>query len=199
MTVLLCLPKTVVQGLNHCERMLTLLPSLRSRNEELLAEARERCKALSQRRMPAVDMFVPIWMEPLMTVHGDTFISDVVELIGGRNVFADRPRRYPLSADLGQRKPLPPERVKERDTRYPRVTLQEVSERQPQLVLLPDEPHEFTPKDATVFEQLDIPASRHGSIHFCDGRQLMWYGLRALSGLSTLTALVDATREQHAR
>src|SRR3954463_5522308 len=44
--------------------------------------------------------FVPIWMEPLMTVNAETFIHDALALAGGENVFADRARRYPLVADL---------------------------------------------------------------------------------------------------
>ena len=37
-----------------------------------------------------------------MTIHGDTFISDMLDLCGAQNVFADRQRRYPLAADLGR-------------------------------------------------------------------------------------------------
>ena len=36
------------------------------------------------------------------------------------------------------------EKVGERDTRYPRITLEEVVQRAPQRVLLPDGPHDFT-------------------------------------------------------
>ena len=43
-------------------------------------------------------------------------------------------RRYPLAADLGRAAPLPPEKVAERDVRYPRVTLEEVIARAPELV-----------------------------------------------------------------
>ncbi len=81
-----------------------------------------------------------------MTIHGDTFISDMLGLCGASNVFADRPRRYPLAADLGKASPFPPEKVADRDVRYPRVTLEEVSPRAPELVLLPDEPHPFEAK-----------------------------------------------------
>ncbi len=80
-------------------------------------------------------------------------------------------------------------RTGSRDTRYPRVTLEEVERRRPELVLLPDEPHEFTERDAEVFRALDIPAAPDG-VRFCDGKDLMWYGLRALEGASRLSALL---------
>ncbi len=112
-------------------------------------------------------------------------------------MFADRPRRYPLRADLGLRQPLPPEAIKERDTRYPRLSIEEVAQRRPELVLLPDEPHEFSPADAAVFEALDIPA-RGGGVHFCDGRDMMWYGLRTLEGLERLNKLFEQARKRRA-
>ena len=193
--VLLSLPTTVMAGITHCERLLSLLPSLAATAADTLARAREKCTRLATVQAPAVDTFVPIWMDPLMTVAADTFISDVVALVGGRNVFANRPRRYPLGADLGRREALPAEAIEGRDTRYPRVTLDEVVARRPELVLLPDEPHTFTLRDAAVFEALDIPAAG-GGIHLCAGRALMWYGLAAIAGLDSLAALLKQARQR---
>jgi ABC-type Fe3+-hydroxamate transport system substrate-binding protein len=129
-----------------------------------------------------------------MTANGDTFLSDMLDLVGAQNIFQDRPRRYPLAADLGRAPPLPPERVAGRDTRYPRVTLEEVAARAPELILLPDEPHPFTAADAEVFRALDAPAARRGHVVHCDGKDLMWYGARAVEGIERLRALVDAAR-----
>jgi ABC-type Fe3+-hydroxamate transport system substrate-binding protein len=186
--VLISFPKTVREGLVQARRLAALLPD--EDHGELLVEAEAVWTSLSRREVEPLRCFVPIWMDPLMTVHGDTFISDVVELVGGTNVFSDRERRYPLGADLGRREPLPPDRIRGRDTRYPRVTLEEVERRRPELVLLPDEPHEFTQRDAEVFRALDIPAAAEGVV-FCDGKDLMWYGLRALEGAGRLRALLD--------
>ncbi|MCB9612162.1 MAG: ABC transporter substrate-binding protein [Sandaracinus sp.] len=142
---------------------------------------------------PPVPTFVPIWNDPWMTFDARAFASDVLELAGASNVFADRPRRYPLAADLGQRAPLPPERVEGRDTRYPRVTLEEIRDRAPQLVLLPDEPHEFTEADAQTLEALGIPRA---SIRFVSGKDLFWYGAWLLEGLPRLRASLHAESQR---
>ena len=190
--VFVSFPQTVRQGLDVARRLAQLLGvaglvEVVGLFDELEAKLTELEAAPSD----PVPTFVPIWMDPLMTVHGDTFISDVLELVGGRNVFSDRERRYPLRADLGLVPAVPtPEG---RDTRYPRVTLAEVEARAPELILLPDEPHAFTPEDAAVFEALHVPAAG-GGIHFCDGKDLMWYGLRALHGLDRLRRLLDEAR-----
>jgi ABC-type Fe3+-hydroxamate transport system substrate-binding protein len=136
--------------------------------------------------------FVPIWMDPLMTANGDTFLSDVLRLIGATNVFAERERRYPVAADVGKATPLPREEVGGRDTRYPRITLDEVTAHAPELILLPDEPHAFSEEDAQVFRGLPIPAAREGRVLHCDGKDLLWPGLRALEGLVRLRAAIAA-------
>lgn len=196
--VLVSFPRRVAQGVAHLARLVVVLGldgepgpakdviawAYRTHNE---AEARRGQRA-------PVRVFAPIWMDPLMTVHGDTFISDMLALAGAENVFEGRARRYPLAADLGKAEPLPPDRVGDRDTRYPRVSLDEVVAQQPELVLLSDEPHPFTEADAAVFRSLDIPAAKRGAIVFCDGKDLMWYGARSLEGIERLTALVDAAR-----
>ncbi len=134
----------------------------------------------------AVRAFVPIWMNPLMTISGDTYGSDMLRLAGADNVFADRQRRYPLAADLGKRGELPPELVEARDRRYPRITLGELEQRRPEIILLPDEPHAFSEEDARVLAGADTPAGRAGAVGPCDGQDLFWYGTRVLEGLPRL-------------
>jgi hypothetical protein len=75
-----------------------------------------------------------------------------------------------------------------RDTRYPRVTLDEVVERQPEVVLLPDEPHPFSDADAEVFRALDIPAARAGRVLRVDGKALCWYSPRLIDALPQVRA-----------
>jgi len=146
----------------------------------------------SMRSATPVRVFVPIWMDPLMTFDGHTFASDLLELVGAENVFADRPRRYPLAADRGAAAPLAPDRTVGRDTRYPRITLDEIVARAPELILLPSEPHVFSEADAEVFRQLPIPAARDGRIVFADGMDLFWYGTRLATSIDRLAALVRA-------
>ena len=133
-----------------------------------------------------------------MTIHGDTLISDVLRLAGAANVFADRARRYPLAADLGQAAPLTPEQTEGRDTRYPRVGWDEVVARAPELVLLPDEPHDFTEADAVRFRALDIPAAKRSdnvaAVVKVDGKDFSWYGARSLEGLTRVAAVIDRYR-----
>lgn len=61
------------------------------------AAFRERQQRLAERysQRPPLPVFYQIWHQPLMTVNGKQIISQVVELCGGRNVFAELPALAP--------------------------------------------------------------------------------------------------------
>jgi len=154
--------------------------------------------------MAPVRYFCPIWQGDArsfgawwMTFNDSTYSGDLLRICGGQNVFADRPRRYPLAADLGHAAPLPPG---EHDTRYPRLTTQEVIESQPDLILLPDEPYAF---DESHVEEVrralgSTPAVKDGRVHLVDGRLVTWHGTRMASALSDLPALFYNTPQPDA-
>ncbi len=133
-------------------------------------------------------VFVPIWLDPLMTFNGDTYANDLLRVCGAVNVFADRDRQYPLKADLGTGEAYAEDdpRVAGRDTRYPRVTLDEVVAAQPNMILLPSEPFHFTEEHISLFANLDIPAAHNHQIVLVDGSLLTWHGTRLAQALNTI-------------
>ncbi len=136
---------------------------------------------------PRVPVFVPIWRDPWMTFDARTYASDLLAHAGAENVFADRPRRFPLAADLGSREPQP---SGDRDTRYPRTSPDEIAERRPALVLLPDEPYAFGPEHAAEIDEWKLGAA----IELVSGKDLFWYGARASGALARLRAVIDRHR-----
>jgi ABC-type Fe3+-hydroxamate transport system substrate-binding protein len=190
-------PKRVADGLAHLAKLSRLfgVEGEASVKERLRAgyEALREAEAARSRVRP-LRAFLPIWMDPLMTISGETFISDALDLAGAYNVFSDRPRRYPFAADLGRAPALPPEKVGDRDTRYPRITTDEIVARAPEIVILPDEPHAFDEQDADVFRALPIPAAERGAIVLANGKDFSWYGARALEGLATTRRMIDDQR-----
>jgi len=66
---------------------------------------------------------VPIWKKPWMWCGGDTYVSNLVASVGGRNVLGDRER-------------------------YPALAIEEVLALRPDIIFLPDEPYEFSAADA---------------------------------------------------
>jgi ABC-type Fe3+-hydroxamate transport system substrate-binding protein len=143
-----------------------------------------------------VRVFVPIWESERqdrsrwwMTFNRSTYVHDVLAVCGAWNVFADRDRRYPLAADLGE---APQEAQGERDTRYPRVTSQEIVEREPELILLPSEPYAFNETDVLRMAEAlrGCPAADGGKIRTVDGSLLTWHGTRLGRALTELPALI---------
>ncbi len=177
-------PTTVAEALSLLRELADLVDAdAVARDAVRRAEdAAAAMQAMLARTTP-VRVFCPIWHDPLMTIRGDTYISDVLSLCGGENVFAGRSRRFPLSADLYGAPELPAAETADRDLRYPRVSLAEVVSAQPEVVLLPDEPHPFSEDEARAFEALDIPAARNGRVLRVDGRALSWYSPRIADAL----------------
>ncbi len=131
-------------------------------------------------------VFVPIWKDPWMTFDDRAFASDLLAVCGADNVFGGRERRYPLAADLGARTAWSEARVGERDTRYPRLTLEEAQERGPEAVLLPDEPFRFTEEDKAFFDEL-LPDA---IVSLVPGKDLFWYGTQTVRSIDRMRVLI---------
>jgi ABC-type Fe3+-hydroxamate transport system substrate-binding protein len=136
-----------------------------------------------------VKVFCPIWHEPeqgwMMAFNQETYAHDVLKHCGGDNVFANRERLYPLAADLGQANAEP---AGERDTRYPRVSLGEITAADPAVILLPSEPFKFDEEHVRqLADQLpEIKAVLDKRIHLVDGRLITWHGTRLGHALAEL-------------
>ncbi len=188
--VYVAFPKRVAEGLAHLAKLARIFGvEGDAAVKDLLKRGYDALREPPPAREP-IPTFCPIWMDPLMTINGDTFISDMLAVAGARNVFADRERLYPLAADLGRGAPASPEKTAGRDVRYPRVTEEEVIARSPELVLLPDEPHPFSEQDAAHFRALPIPPAGRDAVVRTSGKDLCWYGARSVEGIPRVRSLV---------
>jgi ABC-type Fe3+-hydroxamate transport system substrate-binding protein len=106
--------------------------------------------------------FVPIWRRPWMCLGSDTFAGDVLARLGVDHVYTDD------------------------EQRYPRVTLDDVRRRAPDVVVLPDEPYAFTVDEgAEVFGDWGIPVAH------VSGRHLTWYGPSLVEARELLARQLD--------
>jgi ABC-type Fe3+-hydroxamate transport system substrate-binding protein len=188
-------PKTVRQAMD----VLWLLVGIYgSRSAALRLETLEMtvdwAEAALGERQP-VSYFCPIWQEETsagrqwwMTFNSQTYPHDVLRLAGGNNLFAQRERRYPLGADLGTDDAQDP---LERDTRYPRLTLEEVRAADPQMILLPSEPFSFdeSHREAMLNLLSGTRAAAREQVHLLDGSLITWHGTRLGRALGMLPAL----------
>lgn len=180
--VLVSLPRRVDQGIAHLARLARILGVVDGEPARSLVR---RGYALRGANAAGPTAFIPIWMDPLMTINADTFGSDVLAHVGIANAFGDRLRLYPLAADLGK---TAPRDAAGRDVRYPRVTFAEVSARRPQLVILPDEPHAFSAADEAVIGEA-LPGAR---IVRVSGKDVFWYGAWTIDAIDRLAAQLGA-------
>jgi ABC-type Fe3+-hydroxamate transport system substrate-binding protein len=90
-----------------------------------------------------------------MVVGSDTFTGDVIARLGLVNAFGDHPERYP------------------------RVSVPDILARDPDVVVLPDEPYVFTEADGPEA----FPGHR---VALVSGRDLTWYGPSLLAARGRL-------------
>jgi ABC-type Fe3+-hydroxamate transport system substrate-binding protein len=104
--------------------------------------------------------FVATWRRPYMTLNDDTYGASVLAWCGYENVFGDEGERYP------------------------EVTLADVAARNPDLVLLPDEPYPFSERHVPEMQDA-TPGAR---VAVVDGRDLFWWGIRTPDAIERLQA-----------
>ncbi|MCG8424498.1 MAG: helical backbone metal receptor [Proteobacteria bacterium] len=197
-------PRRVADGLAHVARLARIVgvaekPDIRDlirRGHHMLGKAQRAAglaDATEVRAAPGdgrLRVFVPIWKDPLMTMSGDTFGSDMLAMAGARNIFGNRERRYPLAADLGHRPAFSADQIGDRDTRYPRISTDELIARAPEAVLLPDEPYSFDQTDVDHYCTHNTPAARRGAVRLVSGKDLFWYGARSMEALPRLRRVI---------
>ncbi len=134
--------------------------------DDILQRA-ERVRA-SAAGAPEVSYAYLIWRAPWMTINDDTFISALLSLAGGRNVFGSAL------------------------TRYPTVTLDTLRAASPDVLLLSSEPFPFSALHAAELAgALGIDVGR---VVLCDGELLSWHGSRTPAGIDYAESLVAAQR-----
>jgi ABC-type Fe3+-hydroxamate transport system substrate-binding protein len=101
-----------------------------------------------------VSAFVPIWRRPWMALGTPTYGADLLARFGVMSIFSE-------------------------EGPYPTVELDDVRERQPDVVLAPSEPYPFKSRHRQELETV-------APTHFVDGKDLFWWGERTRHALVRL-------------
>lgn len=103
-----------------------------------------------------------IWKEPWMAAGSDTFIDDMLQRSGFKNIFSDR-------------------------SRYPEIKPALLRKLNPEYILLSTEPYPFSEIHQKVLRE-EIPKSR---IEVVDGEMFSWYGSRLLRSAGYFRNLIE--------
>jgi ABC-type Fe3+-hydroxamate transport system substrate-binding protein len=109
--------------------------------------------------------FCPIWRNPWMTFLRTTYIGDVLETVGLENIFGDEARE----GDFFE------------------IDVDEALARNPEIIVLPDEPYVFGRKHG---EELHARGAK-AQIFYVDGKDLCWYGPRIARALTRLLKITE--------
>jgi len=110
-----------------------------------------------------------VWKEPYRTISEQTYIYNLLSAAGlSPLAFPQLPSRYPE---------LPPEVIAESGA---------------ELVIFPDEPHNFTYSDIQEFSEQfpELPAVANHALFKVDGATLCWYGYRTTYALDYIASFM---------
>jgi iron complex transport system substrate-binding protein len=109
-----------------------------------------------------------IWHNPWMVAGRETYIADMIRVLGGEHLPA-------LNAE-----------------RYFAVDPVEVAALAPDIMLFPDEPYRFTERDLQFWRTnfAGIPAVSERRLRLCDGQDLCWFGARIPEALQRLAPVM---------
>lgn len=108
----------------------------------------------------ALRAWVPIWRRPWMSINGDTYGSSVLKSCGVENVLAGEPLRYPT------------------------VSLEQVADLGPDVVLAPTEPYSFQERHLSELAAV-------APVVEVDGKDLFWWGTRTPAAIARIFGLVS--------
>lgn len=188
-------PKTVTDAIQDLWQLDSLFPDTIARERLHLLEKAYEWAQFSIVDIPPLRYFCPIWEGVSeagdrwwMTFNQDTYPADLLKGLGGANIFADRKRHFPLESDLQNQ---PGEEPGERDTRYPRVGLEEVLRADPEVILLPTEPYAYgNDRMEDVYSAFTgTSACKMGRVIVVEGSLLFWPGTQLGKVLSEIPDL----------
>lgn len=137
-----------------------LLKSIKTGITELEQDARQR---------PELSAIYLIWENPVMTVGGNNYIDSVMSKAGLQNLMSNR-----ISGQEIQR--------------YPEITIEEVKQLMPDLLLLSSEPFPFSERHIEKYAML-LPGIR---IEQVDGEMFSWYGSSMLKAIPYLRSKLNS-------
>ncbi|HEY4229098.1 MAG TPA: helical backbone metal receptor [Thermoanaerobaculia bacterium] len=158
------LPKTVAEVPETIRRWGRLLGTP-DEAEPLAARIEEAAAGLSRERGNGSFRYAYwIWKDPWMTVSDDTYVADLLSLVGGENVYGAETVRYPTTT---------PSEALTRDAR---------------VQIFASEPYPFSEE-----KHAELAARLFGTTSdrvFVDGDDFCWHGVRTLEGLKAVRSLI---------
>jgi ABC-type Fe3+-hydroxamate transport system substrate-binding protein len=149
---------TEPKSVDDVASLIATLAAIHARDGSLLLAQLDAARFTAQ----PFTFLCPIWQKPWMWCGGDTYVSNLVESIGGRNLFRDRER-------------------------YPTMDLDCALALEPDVLFLPDEPYAFTEEDASLIRE----SSNARVIGPFPGHLFTWHGTRTILGLRMLATTLS--------
>ena len=149
-----------------------LLTDTRSKASEIIENIKKGFSTLNEQLQQQVSKtcLYLIWKDPYMSVGRDTFIHDMMLRCKLKNVMAN-------------------------ETRYPNISIEQIKQLAPQIILLSSEPYPFKEKHIAELQSY-LPET---TILLTDGEMFSWYGSRLQHSPAYFCGLWDTINSSSTR
>jgi ABC-type Fe3+-hydroxamate transport system substrate-binding protein len=151
-----------MSDINTFEEALVMIESIASithtieKGTQIIEKIRHEFELLPSLSPNKKRMAYFIWNKPMMVAGADTFINNMLEKLGFKNVFANGLMSNQFSY------------------RYPQITSAELIEAAPEVIYLSSEPFPFKEKHIEQYKAI----CSNAEIKIVDGEMFSWYGSR---------------------
>jgi ABC-type Fe3+-hydroxamate transport system substrate-binding protein len=170
---LVTFPRTVAEGIAMVKELAEVFAK-EAVGEVIVEEIRAGAAQLKQRPFRYLCF---IWKAPYMTISNDTFIHDMLSLIGGVNAAENFSKQQ----------------------RYFNLDALQIAEVAADWVFFPDEPYPFKPADLEEFSRQFVDHQAVKNLHLLQvsGKALSWYGSGMRRGMKHLFELNQLLGKTH--
>jgi ABC-type Fe3+-hydroxamate transport system substrate-binding protein len=139
----------------------------RERASEEVINGIERVECIIDKSKQSFSFAYLVWKEPYIVCSDETYISSLIEMIGGKNIFQNKS-----------------------NLNYYQVTINDIKTNQPDVIFLPNEPYDFTDREVEIlFHQLGETIPRDRIINV-DGYIINWWGIKTPEAILYLSNIV---------
>lgn len=161
---------TKIEGIIETIAEVGKVCGVKERAESLADDLSRRIKIVYNRvnKLSRPTVFLQINLKPIMTVNRETFLNDLIQAAGGRNLAANEP------------------------INYPRLSLEEVIQRKPEIIIISsmERSGQFEQARLNWLTWKNIPAVQNGRVYLIDSDLIDRPSPRIVLGLETMARMI---------
>ncbi len=161
---------TNIKNINNVKTFLNNIGIIFNKKElsKIITQKINKAEKKVSRKTKSFNFLYLVWKDPYMVAGNDTYISNLIELVGGNNIF-----------------------TKKDNLDYYEIKIDEILQKKTDIIFLPNEPYNFGIDDKfTIYKQLDGKIELLNIVNI-DGYIVNWWGVKTPEAIIYISDIVN--------